>query len=180
MRKKIIIAAISFLMLAGFSSLSIAQETENESDITNRFGVGYRFGWMDDDDDTSTIVPDVDQKHSALLIYGLSPYTALQLEGSYATNWDFDTEFYSLFADLQLRMPMEEMAAYIFGGVGLQNQDFDDIFDSEDSMAWRAGIGAEYFMTEQTAVNAEGIYNFDDGDATFNSWELRLGLSYYF
>ena len=182
MIKKVLTLIIGVVLVAAVSSVSWAQQRVNvqESDISQRLGFGYRFGNFKDKDTGERPTVDVDQKHSLLMIYGITPYTAIQLEGAFGTDWNFDTEFYSVFADLQLRLPMEEFAGYIFGGAGFQNDRARSLFVVDDSLVWRAGVGAEYFMTEQTALNLEGIYNFDDGDDTYDSWEIRAGLTYYF
>lgn len=170
----ILITAFAF----GINGPALAQDNEIReiADIKGLWGAGYRFGWVDERGG-----PDIDQQHSLNLTYGLTKYLAIQFEGAIGTNNAYETELYSLFADLQFRAPMDRLAPYIFGGFGGQDPDAGDIFkDFDDNYLWRAGAGLEFFIGPGMAINAEGLRTIKGGGDSFESWQARLGLKFYF
>ncbi|MFP4473790.1 MAG: outer membrane beta-barrel protein [Candidatus Omnitrophota bacterium] len=180
--KKVIPFIIAFAMIGLMAMPAVAQQgsrtndMDDVSDISNRWGIGYSYGWAEEDTDDLGL----DQQHSVNYVKGLTRNSAFQLEAGWATDDDYEADLYSLFADYQLRAPMERLAPYVFGGIGLHNTDAKEIFDITDNHAFRAGVGVEYFMTDQAALNAEGIYNFEGGGDSVEYSQIRAGIRFYY
>lgn len=179
MKRFIPIVMLTAVFMFSITGAALAQ-TDNDipavSDIKGLWGAGYRFGWVDEESG-----PDVDHQHSLNLIYGLTKYTAIQLEGAIGTNDEYESELYSLFGDLQLRAPMDRFAPYILLGFGVQNVDADDVLeDFDDHYLWRAGVGLEFFIGPGMAINFEGLRTIEGGDESFESWQTRAGFKFYF
>jgi len=180
---KIFKATMIALVIFGlFSSYAWSQDMAEEktmANISGRLGIGYNYGWIDEKDNNNLGNIDLDLTHSINLTYGFTKMIALSIEGTYASNYDYDNEWYMAFADLQLRFPKEKWVPYIFAGIGSQNKHGDKMFDRQSFTA-RAGLGVEYFLNKSWSLNLDGFWMPDIGDDTFEGWQVRGGVKYYF
>ena len=177
MWKKYFFSLLVLLAITCFLPLSASWAQEmNEtinSDITGRWGLGARYGYVDKENQN------IRHEGTASIIFGLSEFTALELEGGLLGDRDMEKEIYSGFVDLLFRIPINNFAPYLRGGLGAQNHKFRDLDDWDDSFSQRVGGGIEYFFNRNLAINGEIIYVWG-GDNTFNAPYYRAGIKCYF
>ena len=169
---------VSILIFSFMVIKPVLAQVEEVSDVTGRFGIGYRFGWVEEEDNVLNR-EEIEWGHSINLIYGVHEYAALQLEGGYAIDNDVDEELYSLYIDLILKKPIQQYVPYGFLGLGFQSYDSGDLFETDDTFSGRIGGGLEYFLDKSLAINAEALY-FEGGNETFDGWQVRGGIRFYF
>lgn len=158
-------------------------------DITGRWAVGYRYSYVNADDDDFRKAASA---NGINLTYGLNENLAIELE---ADHFDLKskahtrlgvTEFHT---NLQLRKSFNNFVPYLIGGVGLQYYNYSELGlgdrrDDNVSISYKTGIGLEYFINKNLALNTEGAYVYGDtgSGATLDvySWRVSAGLKYYF
>lgn len=158
-------------------------------DIKGRWGVGYRYGFVNPDDDD---FKSHGNAHYLNLTYGLTENIAVEAEGGYfrlKSKAGSEIGVYSLHADIQLRANLKRLAPYILGGIGFQGYKYDNIGsgdrkDKNISFSYEAGVGTEYFLSKNWALNLEAVYIYGNtgGNATLDvySWQYGGGIKYYF
>ncbi len=158
-------------------------------DIKGRWGLGYRYGFVDSDDaDYKTN----GNSHNLNLTYGLTDNLALECESGYyklQSKAGTDLGVYSFHAGLQLRKEIKNLVPYLTGGLGFQHYGYSELGDGDRkdnnySYSYRTGAGAEYFFTDNFALNAEVVYIYGNtgGNATLDAygWQYGGGIKYYF
>jgi len=130
--------------------------------------------------------------HRITLGYGITNNLAGELEaGSFRlkSKWDSKTRIYTLLANLELRAASDKIIPYIVAGIGLAFFSYDDLHPTERkdktvAFAYKAGVGAEYFLTKNWAVNLEAVHFYTDPGEKTNldvySWQYSGGIKYYF
>lgn len=184
MRHRLIHSAIAVVML-----LLFIPGMANGQGIKNRWGAGYRYGFVNAEDDDFNIHGDA---HYLNVTYGLTDNIAIECEGGYfrlESKADTKLDVYSFHTDIQLRANTKKLVPYLIGGIGFQVYDYrnigqDDRKDKEISVSYESGVGVEYFFTGNWALNLEVMYVYGNtgGDATLDvySWQFGYGLKYYF
>lgn len=126
------------------------------------------------------------------LSYGINNNLVGELEaGSFRlkSKWDSKTRIYTLFTNLELRATSDKIIPYVVVGMGLAFFSYDDLHSTEKkdkvvAFAYKAGVGAEYFLTKNWAVNLEAVHFYTDPGEKTNldvySWQYSGGIKYYF
>lgn len=158
-------------------------------DIKNRWGIGYRYGYIASDDDDYKANGN---SHNLNLTYGLTDNIALECESGYfrlKSKAGTRVGVYSFHTGLQLRANMNKLAPYIIGGAGFQHYTYDNLgagdrSDKEYSYSYETGGGAEYFLNKNWALNLEAVYIYGNtgGKATLDvyGWQYGGGIKFYF
>ena len=159
-------------------------------DIKNRWALGL---------DISYIFPqDIEYKDTFSypgrinLSFGINNNLAIELEvGTYSlkSKWDSKTRIYTFLTNLELRTKPGKIVPYALFGIGAAFFSYDDLHpterkDKSASYAYKGGVGIEYFLTENWAVNLEAVHFYANtgGKATLDvySYQYSTGLKYYF
>ncbi|MDI9384055.1 MAG: outer membrane beta-barrel protein, partial [Verrucomicrobiota bacterium] len=85
----------------------------------------------------------------------------------------------------------EYILPYVEFGAGYKNSDFGAVSDAEesnnDAFVLVLGMGAKYFLADNTALNAGLFYQWasedvflDEGDPDDNQFLIRVGLNFYY
>lgn len=85
----------------------------------------------------------------------------------------------------------EYILPYVEVGAGYMNSDFGAVSDAEesnnDAFVLVLGMGAKYFLADNTALNAGLFYQWasedvflDEGDPDDNQFLIRVGLNFYY
>jgi opacity protein-like surface antigen len=160
-------------------------------EIKNRWYLGTDFAYIMPEDaeikDTEYYLT------SASLGYGISNNWAIELEAEgfrLKSKHDSKIKVYSLFTNLELRAKnFGKFTPYVVGGLGWAFFSYNDLHptekkDKSSSYAWKAGLGGEYFLTKNWAVNCEAVHFYANtgGKAHLDvySQQYSLGIKYYF
>jgi opacity protein-like surface antigen len=158
-------------------------------EITERYGLGYRYSYFKADDADYKSHGNV---HDLIVSYGISEYLAVELEGGYfelKSKSGSEIGVLSGYTNLQVRAPIKEFVPYIVGGIGMQFYDYkkllvDDRKDKDSSFSYKLGGGFEYFLTQDWAFNSEASYVYGNtgGEATLDvyGWRYSAGFKYFF
>lgn len=168
-----IIFVLFFLLFAGTVKAQVVV-----GDLTGKSAIGYRLGIVNEDE--NVIQEDLDFSHSVAFTHMLSRNFALEVEGSYLRG-DHDGTAYAIFSDVLFKYPIDWIALYVRGGLGLQHtRNVTDMFSNlDDSISTRVGGGIEYFIKSDVAIDTESLFVFSGDDAP-DSWQFRTGIKYYF
>lgn len=158
-------------------------------EIKGRWGVGSRYRYVVSDDD------DFKRNGNSAnlnLTYGVTDNLAVEGEAGYFTlksKAGTRVGVFSFHTNLQLRANLKKFTPYILGGLGFQHYNFSklgdgDRSDNNYSYSYRTGVGAEYFINKNWALNLEAdyIYGNTGGNATLDvySWQYGGGVKFYF
>lgn len=158
-------------------------------DIENRWGLGYRYGYVDADDANYKTHGNA---HNLNLTYIFNENFATELESGYfrlKSKNGSALGVFSFYANLQLRTAIKSFYPYIVGGIGGQYYDYDklkgnDRKDKTVSFSYKTGLGVEYFFDKNWALNFECVYVYGNtgGNATLDvyGWHYCAGMKYYF
>ncbi|MFH0924562.1 MAG: outer membrane beta-barrel protein [bacterium] len=180
----VVLAVILSSMLITSASAQEMKSSKEISDITGRVGIGYNLGWVKEhrEEDEIGRRRDIDLNHSLNVTYGIDKRFALRLEGGYGhgdgKRDSEDEELYSLYGDVVLREGIDRVVPYAFLGAGFQNYNTGDLFKGDKSFSGRAGVGLEYFVSQDVVINGEGLY-FEGGNDTLDGWQVRGGIKFY-
>ena len=182
MRRVIILTAL--IIFTVFCKSGFCQEIEN------RWALGL---------DTSYILPeDAEYKDTFSYLsrislgYGINNNLVGELEtGSFRliSKHESRTRVYTLLANLELRATSDKIIPYVVVGMGAAFFSYDDLHPTEKkdktiAFAYKAGVGAEYFLTKNWAVNLEAVHFYTDPGEKTNldvySWQCSGGIKYYF
>lgn len=183
MRKVIVLTFV--IGFALFSNLGFCEE------IKNRWAAGLDFAYVRPED--AEYKESTNLLGKASLGYGLSNNLAVELEaGTFRlkSKHESKTYVYSLLTNLELRCDkFGKFVPYLLGGIGVAFFSYDDLHSTEQkdktwSPAWKAGVGIEYFLSKNWAVNLEGAHFYaNTGGKTHLDVYGRhysLGIKYYF
>lgn len=183
MRKAIFLVSLVVFVFVG--SLGFCQETKN------RWYLGTDFAYVAPED--AEIKETAYFLTSTSVGYGLSNNLAVELEAEgfrLKSKHDSKIKVYTLLANLEVRgRNFGKFVPYIVGGLGWAFFSFDDLHptetkDKSSSYAWKAGIGGEYSLTRNWAVNAEAVHFYTNTGGKTHldvySQQYSLGVKYYF
>lgn len=130
---------------------------------------------------------------------GLRVFSFLALEGQYEWMDDFEATVFGQTANitghtftgnLKLYLPIARVHPYLLGGIGFTRYKVESALPTEnpDLFAGRIGGGADIYLTEKVALNAEVAALLTASDLEFNNESLEslhylsvsLGLMYRF
>ena len=176
---------VSLVVFAGICSFGFCQE------IKNRWYLGTDFAYVSPED--AEIKETAYYLTSASLGYGISNNLAVELEAEgfrLKSKYDSKIKVYTLLANLELRAKnFGKFTPYAIGGFGWAFFDYDNLHptekkDKSSSPAWKAGLGGEYSLTKNWAVNCEAVHFYANtgGKASLDvySQQYSLGIKYYF
>lgn len=176
---------VSLVVFVGLCSFGFAQE------IKNRWYLGTDFAFVSPED--AEIKEGTYYLTSASVGYGISNNLAIELEAEgfrLKSKHDSKIKVYTLFTNLELRTKnFGKFTPYAIGGFGWAFFDYNNLHPTEkkdkpSSYAWKAGIGGEYFLTKNWAVNSEAVHFYaNTGGKTHldvYGQQYSLGVKYYF
>lgn len=176
MDRRMILITLSAILMAAAPVLAQEGKANNPNgiDLSNKWGVGYRFGILTGNDDEV----DWDYSNAFSVIRMFSENVGVEAE--YA-HYSGDDDGNSLFASLVLAAsPVDIYVPYAKGGIGLQHRGgFGKMFTSTNSISGIVGAGVEAFFAKDIGVNLEADYDIA-GSNTSNNWQWRLGARLYF
>jgi outer membrane protein W len=200
-----------WLVLLGIIFIMSSAATSQAADISGRFGVGFDVGVnlpSDHDQDDNIYL-------GGNLSYAFNRYVMIGCEAGYA-KWDEDAagadygelRAVPVLGDLYVRHPFDiedkgyTFAPYVVGGVGAIFWDFDEgafleaagvSVDMDTELALKAGVGFDFFFSENTAINMEGGYMWSDAEVQVQAigaraaeeidtewWTIKGGFKYFF
>lgn len=183
MRKTIFL--VFLVVFVGVCSVGFCQE------IKDRWYLGTDFAYVSPED--AEIKETAYYLTSASVGYGISNNLAVELEAEgfrLKSKHDSKIKVYTLFTNLELRAKnFGKFVPYAVGGLGWAFFSYDDLHptekkDKSSSYAWKAGIGGEYFLNKNWAVNCEAVHFYaNTGGKTHldvYSQQYSLGIKYYF
>ncbi|HTL70064.1 MAG TPA: outer membrane beta-barrel protein [Candidatus Eisenbacteria bacterium] len=186
---------VALLVLTG--SFLLASAAQAAPDRVGHLEVGVQGGYSMNDkiDDTGFVLANVD--------YGLTPYFAVGFEGGWEEadgDPDETVGIVHLMGDLIVRSPdfHENFVPYGVLGLGViggyvtdtegvePNNSGADSYES--SFAWKLGVGVEYLLSPNWALNFEIAYygtsvdlpNSTLGDDSLDHWKIGGGAKYIF
>lgn len=176
-----------FVLLVVFSyGFSFAQEVKDKKII----GLDAVYVWPEDAEYKEDINPFVGRLS---LGYGLNDNLVVELEGGafkMKSKHHSKTSLYTVMCNAELRASAwEKFVPYLLGGVGVAFFSYDDLHptetkDKSSSFAWKGGLGVEYFLADNWAVNAEAAYFYANtgGGAHLDVYgrHYSLGVKCYF
>jgi opacity protein-like surface antigen len=177
------------LLLCFFSFALFFVKPAFSQDITGRWAIGYRYNYVNADDDDFR---KVGAANGLNLTYGINKNLAVELETDY---FGFKSKSYtrlrvtSFHTNLQLRKSFKNFVPYLVGGIGFQYYRYSELGagDRKDkiiSYSYKTGGGLEYFINKNLAANTEVAYVYGNtgGNATLDvyAWRFGAGLKYYF
>jgi outer membrane protein len=201
--KKMLVIAMMFVICTVMAA-AYAQE-----ELTNRFSLGVVGGGIfpkDNDIDDSWYV-------GGNAAYGINDYLAVGVESGY-TQWkveesgdDYgDVSAVPLLADLYVRYPLKvgenTLVPYFVGGIGVVFWNYEESslltsngisVDMDPELGIKAGLGVDFFLTKNLALNLEGSYLWSEADMSVSAfglnaaaevdtdaWFVTGGIKYYF
>lgn len=184
MMRRLIFAAILavpvFLCRVGFSE-----------EIKGRWYVGTDVAYVSPED--AEIKEAAYFLSSASVGYGISDNFAAELEAEgfrLKTKNDSKIKVYTLLVNGELRArAFGKFVPYLVGGIGAAFFRFDDLHPTEQkdksfSYAWKGGVGGEYFLSKNWAVQAEAVHFYTNTGGKTHidvySQQYSLGIKYYF
>ena len=200
---KVKLLLLVMVLVTCVASVGYAQE------LSKRFDIGISGGGVfpkDSEIDTAGYI-------GGNIAYGVNEYIAIGGEAGY-TKWKDeensihygDVTAVPLLADLYLRYPIDmgekKLVPYGVGGIGVVFWDYEESSLLKDNnisvnmgskLGVKLGAGADFFLTNNIAINLEGSYLWSDANMTVSafgttasatidtdSWFLTGGLKYYF
>ncbi len=164
---------------------------QDGQDIKDRWSVGADFAYVRPEDAEYKESPNLLGRASVGC--GISNNIAVELEaGSFRlkSKHDSKTTVYTLLTNLELRAKnFGKFVPYLLGGIGWAFFSYDDLHPTEkkdktSSYAWKTGVGLEYFLNNNWALNFEGAHFYaNTGGKTHLDVYGRhysLGVKYYF
>lgn len=202
MKKRLIISVLVF-------SIYCMAGAGHADELKDRFSLGVVGGGVfpkDSDIDDSWYL-------GGNFAYGLNDYIALGAEVGYSS-WDDkeggvdygDIRAVPILADIYVRTPLEvggkKLVPYAIGGIGVILWDYEESslltsngisVSMDPELGVKLGGGADYFLTNNLAINFEGSYIWSDADVSVtafganaaatidtDAWILNGGIKYYF
>lgn len=196
-----------FGLMAANASLAIAESNKTDTRAMG-WGGSLRIGgsFFTEDLEKSDFAPTINGQ----IFYNIpGPIGAMGHDWNLGINFDFakheldntDAEFrsFSLIPYLEVRTRYEQWAPYVAFGLGMNfsavtKEPSGVDIDVKNSLAMRAGVGADWFLTKNLAFNTEAAFKLNEpnaqgsiggtkvgsGSIDANVVQVLAGLRYYF
>lgn len=180
--KKTVVLLVFFMCIA-FVDFGFCE------DIEGRWAVGLGGSYVQPEDAEYEDEPTYLGK--ATLGYGVGDNLAVELEFDtfrLKSTYDSKVRVSTALINLELRTKFWKVYPYAIGGIGWSFFSFDDITSDEtkgesSGYAHKAGVGIEYFLNKDWAINYELVHFYADTGKTnleVYNWQHSIGVKYYF
>jgi opacity protein-like surface antigen len=159
--------ASALLLLSWLPSFAVSAEGRGEDEtLSVRAGLGFTAS-------PTTFLMGIDVPFVITKNVALGP--------SFQLGVDDDTTFFAPTWNLELRLPLEEVAPYAFGGAGLAYVKKDHRRGDDDDAGFLVdfGIGLDFWVSDEIALGSRMTFNFMpndvEGETFIFSWQVLTG-----
>lgn len=180
---KKLVVFIALIIFVSFSEFGFCQE------IKNRWAVGVAGSYVQPEDAEYEDAPAYLGK--ATLGYGINDHLALEAEADtfqLKSKTGSRVRVNSLLINLEIRTKTGKFFPYAILGAGWSFFSFKNLTpeekkDKSNSYAYKTGVGVEYLLDKNWALNYEAVHFYTTTGKTnleVYNWQHSLGIKYYF